>query len=196
MFYNLDSFPFLKTLVDNVDIVGKELMDLKNSSNLLDKFFDYPPDTPLSETTSHVDYWIREGGFHPDQIGYEARNGEWVAFALYKVGFPIKWMDVEKLFPFTYQQIIKVPNANFAAFFRIAPNSGSNEHQHNKANLIFHLCLFDLDADSVMRCDGEEKILRKKGDWCIFDYSKPHSSFNYSSGDRINLVIDFTPEQL
>ncbi len=195
MFYDLKDFPFLQNLVDNVDKVGEELLHLKNNSTFMERFYDYPPSTPIEEVTTHVDYWVRESGIHPDQIGYEARNGEWVAFALYKTGFPIKWFDVNKEFPFTIQEILKVPNVNFSAFFRIAPSAGSNEHSHNKANLIFHLTLYDLDGESVMRCNGEEKILSKKGDWCIFDYSKPHSSFNFSKTDRINLIIDFTPQK-
>lgn len=193
MFYELKDFPFLQNLVDNVDKVTAELNNLRANNTVLDKFFDYPPDTPLTETTSHVEYWIKESGIHPDQIGYEARKGEWVAFPLYKKGFPIKWLNMQEAFPFTMSQIMETPGVNFSALFRIAPNSGSNEHAHSQSNFIFHLCLYDLDNDSEMICDGKKKILRKKGDWCIFNYSKPHSSFNYSTKDRVNLIIDFNP---
>lgn len=195
MFYTLDKYPQLVELVNQVDLISEEYLRLKNTSDLLEGFHHYPPDTPLEKTNTHIEYWIRENGIHPEQTGYEARNGEWVAFPIYKTGFPIKWYEVEKTFPLTYPKIVKIPGINFSAFFRIAPNSGSNEHTHTRSNLIFHLCLFDLDGDSVMRCGKEEKILSKKGDWCLFDYSIAHSSFNYSKKDRINLIIDFTPEK-
>jgi aspartyl/asparaginyl beta-hydroxylase (cupin superfamily) len=187
MFYEIDHFPFLKTLVDKVDLFSKEFEQQKKQPLLADFL-----NASLPELNSHTHYWIKEGGFDSTQIGYDARDGSWASFPLFKKGFPIKWYDVEKSFPETYKHILSVPEVNFASFFRLAPDSGTKEHVHTVSNFIFHLCLSDPDGESVLKCDGHEKIFQKKGDYALFDYSKPHSSFNSGKKDRINLVVDFS----
>lgn len=188
MFYPIDNYSFLKNIRDNVDVIANELT-AQLGQDLMADFIN----SKVPELNSHTHYWIKEGGFDETQIGYDARDGSWASFPLFKKGFPIKWYEVEKIFPETHHLISQVPNANFASFFRLGPNSGAKRHQHLQSNLIFHLCLVDLDKDSELECNGEKVIFRKKGDWCLFNYSMPHSSFNHSTNDRINLVIDFTP---
>lgn len=191
MFYEIENFPFLKNMVNNVDLFAEEFLRQKGQPFISDFL-----NAPLPELNSHSQYWIKENGIDSSQIGYDARDGSWSSFPLYKKGFPIKWYEVEKAFPLISEGISKVPDLNFSAFFRLAPGSGTKEHRHAAANLIFHLCLSDVDGESVLACDGKEKIISKKGDYALFDYSKPHSSFNSGKTDRINLIVDFRKNDL
>lgn len=187
MFYDINNYPFLKPIQDNIDVIVDEF-NAQKKKELMQDFLN----STIPEIKSHTQYWIKEGGFDETQIGYDARDGSWASFPLFKKGFPIKWYNVNESFPETIKLIESVPNVNFASFFRLGPNSGAKRHQHLQSNLIFHLCLTDLNNDSELECNGEKKIFRKKGDWCLFNYSLPHSSFNFATENRINLVIDFT----
>ena len=63
-------------------------------------------------------------------------------------------------------------------------------------DLIFHLVLDDLDGDDCMiTCGGQSRRTSRRGDWVLFDYSQPHSSFNRTTRSRINIILDFTPDQ-
>jgi hypothetical protein len=190
MFYDIEKFPFLKEIVRNAD----ELADEFFSQMQLPFMADFIS-APLPGLNSHTEHWIRENGLESTQTGYDTRDGSWASLPVYKKGFPIKWYDVDTAFPKIISSVLSVPGVNFAAFFKITPGSGTKEHAHQESNLIFHLCLSDVGGESVMNCNGHEKIISKKGDWCIFDYSLPHSSFNHGKNDRINLVIDFDPIQ-
>lgn len=189
MFQPIDKYPILEKIKSSFEIIANEFEAQKNEE-LMKNFMI----SALPDIHSHTQYWIKEGGFDETQIGYDARDGSWASFPLFKKGFPIKWYDSEKIFPETIKLINQVPGVNFAAFFRLGPDSGAKRHTHVQSNLIFHLCLTNLDADSELECNGEKTYFRKKGDHCLFNYSLPHSSFNSSSQNRINLVIDFTPE--
>lgn len=188
MFNDIQSYPFLKVIHSKTEIIVKEFNSQKGK-----EFMKNFMTAALPEINSHTDYWIKEGGFDETQIGYDARDGSWASFPLFKNGFPIKWYDVDECFPETIKLIRAVPGVNFASFFRLGPNSGAKRHSHLQSNLIFHLCLVDLDNDSELECNDVKTTFRKQGDHCLFNYSLPHSSFNYASIDRINLVIDFTP---
>jgi aspartyl/asparaginyl beta-hydroxylase (cupin superfamily) len=186
MFYDIKDFPFLENIVANTDLLALEL-ESKMNLPFMANFFA----TTLPDLNSHTEHWIRENGLEAEQAGYDARNGSWASFPLYKKGFPIKWYDVNTEFPETISLINSIPKVNFAAFFKITPGSGTQEHVHLESNLIFHLCLSDVGGESVITCNGKNKIIKQKGDFCLFDYSLPHSSFNYGKKDRINLIIDF-----
>lgn len=188
MFQSIDAFPELLKIKSSFETITKEF-ELQRDRELMKEFIL----SALPDIHSHTQYWIKEGGFDETQIGYDARDGSWASFPLFKKGFPIKWYDPESTFPETLKMIQSVPGVNFAAFFRLGPGSGAKRHTHIQSNLIFHLCLTDLDADSELECDGKKTFFRKKGDHCLFNYSLPHSSFNPSHQNRINLVIDFTP---
>jgi len=193
MFYSISEFPFLSPAVERMTQLRDELLTVGRETNLLDGFYNCTADIMERTESRHIQYWSKDNGFHPEQVGYDARNGEWTAIPLYKHGFPIRWYDAPSAFPVAYDLMKAVPQVNFSAFFRLAPGAGTREHVHTNRNLIFHLCLFDLDGESVMHCNGEERILKKAGDYCLFDYSKPHWSHNSSGSDRINFIIDFTP---
>lgn len=187
MFYDVHNFPFLVSIIEQSEILCLEFEQQKKTS-LLHGFMN----DDLPEIHSHTDYWIKEGGFAAEQIGYDSRNGTFGTFPLFKKGFPIKWYNLHETFPLISNAILSVPNVNFATFTRIAPNSGVDKHTHLQSNLIFHLCLTDVDGTSILNCNGEERVISKKGDYVLFDYSMPHSSFNYGKADRINLAIDFS----
>lgn len=191
MFLDIKDFPALKYLVDHVDDYALEFENNYKNNNLLHEFLT---SKPREFIPNHIKYWTRENGIYPDQIGYEDEDVALIAFPLYKTGFPINWYDPIKAFPKLYEDILKVNGINFSAFFRLSPGLEVLEHAHNQANYIFHLCLFDIDGESKLICNGHEKILKKKGDYALFDYSLPHSSINRSKTERINLVIDFTPK--
>lgn len=189
MFYDISEFPFLEKILKNADAIANEFGQKKDDPLLQNLMHDT---TPIHNR--HIEYWAKDGGFHVDQIGYDVGYGNAMPFVLFKKGFPIKQYDPHQMLPYTMEQILTVPGINFSAFFRLPPAGGTNEHVHIPKNLIFHLCLFDMVGESVMRCDGQEKIMKARGDYAIFDYTKPHSSFNYGQTSRLNLVIDFTPE--
>jgi aspartyl/asparaginyl beta-hydroxylase (cupin superfamily) len=190
MFYSIDNFIELKKITDNYLQIISELKKA-GELEIVQKFHTCKPGTPLSE---HIGYWARESSISPEQIGYAEDDVAIVALPLFKKGFKVHLFDVAQTFPFLYQLLEKIPGVNFAAFFRLAPGDEVLEHAHSMNNLILHLCLTDLDGDAIITCNGEKRILRNAGDNCMFDYSKPHSSINHSSIERINLVIDFTPE--
>jgi hypothetical protein len=187
MFYDVNDFSFLRPFLERSALLSEEFRK-QAGTPLLHNFMH----ATQAEIHSHVDYWIKEGGFAEEQIGYDARDGSWSSFPVYKKGFPIKWYKAEETFPLLSSMLQDVPGLNFSALFRIAPQSGSKEHTHQQKNLIFHLCLCAPEGESVILCDGEKKVLSRRGDHVLFDYSRPHSSFNYGTKDRINLVIDFS----
>lgn len=186
MFYDIEKFSFLKEIIRNTDMLVDELESQRHEPFMANFFSPTLPDL-----NSHTQHWIRENALESEQIGYDTRDGSWASFPLYKKGFPIKWYDAESSFPKTLKSILSVPEVNFSAFFRITPGSGTKEHAHKESNLIFHLCLSDVEGESIINCNGVEKSLSRKGDHCLFDYSLPHSSTNKGKKDRINLIIDF-----
>jgi len=187
MFYNPLDFPFLARIIDNKQAIINEFT-AKIKSDLLHNFLQ--DEVPILH--SHTEYWIKEGGFDSETIGYDSRIGTFGSFPLFKKGFPIKWCDIESEFPVMLSHIKSVPKVNFSALSRLGINSGLDEHVHCNKNLIFHLCLTDVQGISILRCNGKERVLSRPGDYALFDYSLPHSSFNYGKSDRINLAIDFS----
>ncbi len=192
MFYDPSKLDFLRLLTENVDVISEEFIWAKDKIAELKKFMN--DENP--ELFSHVDHWTIETGIHSDILGYDSRNGAWGAFPLFKVGFPIKWYDVEDYFPKTLALIENVPDVFFSSLVRLGPQSGTKKHRHSIPHLVFHLSLLDHDnGGSYITC-GEEKIdFSKKGDFCLFDYRVEHSSFNHSDVDRVNLVVDFPISQ-
>ncbi len=189
MFYDIEHFPVLQQLRANVDRIAEELYRADSDPVVA----DFLSETPQVPYYRHVEYWTRDVGIHPEQIGDTPAYGGSIALPLYKRNFPVKDYNPEAAFPFLFPLQLQVPELNFSAFFRLPPESGTREHTHTSRNLIFHLCLSDADGISTLTCAGEQRALGRKGDYVIFDYSKPHSSFNKGRKDRINLVCDFVP---
>lgn len=187
MFYDIKQFPFLQTILDNIDIIIEEFENSTNIELLNDfKHNDYP------EINSHILYYAKDQSITLEDLGYDFRNESWGAFPLYKNGYEIKWYNVLEHFPKTLQLISNVPNTYFSAFVKLIKNNGILPHKHNDKNIIFHVCLYDLDGYSELYCGEQKKVLKNKGDWAIFDTSIEHHSFNFSNTNRINFVVDFS----
>ncbi|HRG00713.1 MAG TPA: aspartyl/asparaginyl beta-hydroxylase domain-containing protein [Bacteroidia bacterium] len=189
MFIDYTQYPFLNKFVDNINTISDEFEQANTSLKDLHLFVNDVNPTIFN----HVDYWIKDNRFHPDDIGYEAREGIWGAFPLYKMGYPINWYNVKEHFPKTYELLKTVPNLNFASFMRLDSQAKTMPHKHQMKNNIFHLLLNDLDKPCFFNVNGQETSLQFKGDALLFDYSLEHSSFNASSDTRITFTIDFDP---
>ena len=79
MFFELDDFPFLRKIVESSEIIRTELVgadgNAKQASPMasaLGFWKDGDEDQDLIAPPSPiVDEWVRSGGFHPSQIGYD-----------------------------------------------------------------------------------------------------------------------------
>lgn len=188
-FIDYTKYSFLNDIVNNIDIISEEFNKANTSLKELSLFTN--DINPIVH--HHVDYWIKDNKFHPEDIGYEARQGVWVAFPLYKMGYPINWYQVKEHFPNIYNLLKNVPNLNFSSFMRLDSQAKTTPHKHQMKNYIFHVLLNDLDKPCIFNVDGTEKTLIHKGDALMFNYSKEHSSYNTASQTRITLTIDFDP---
>lgn len=189
MFIDYTKITFLNNIVDNVDLLSNEFNDVQNKVSEL-KYFVENSNPKLHH---HVDYWIKDNKFHPDDVGYEVREGVWCSFPLYKMGFPINLYNVKDKFPIANKMMSMVSNLNFASYMRLDSKAKTTPHKHLMKNYIFHVLLFDIDAPCYFYVNGYEKSIQKKGDAVLFDYSLEHSSYNSSSNQRIDFTVDFDP---
>lgn len=187
-FQDIEQFPFLKPFIENRNLIIEEFIKAKNSFKILSDFIS----SNDPELFSHSYHWLNDQGLTPESGGYDARDKVWAAFPIYKRGFPFNWYEPKKHFPMICDLLEKVPNVYFSAFFREGVNSGALEHTHNTSRFIFHLCLTEHEEGKcILTVNNETKSFTKETRYLIFDYSKPHSSFNYDTKDRINFIIDF-----
>ncbi len=83
MFQQKSSYPFLQKFENNIHIIISELNSALNNEPKLHKILY--PDIP--DIDYYTDYWVKDNGFHPDQIGYDIRVGEYSTFAIFKKDF-------------------------------------------------------------------------------------------------------------
>jgi len=189
MFYDIERFPFLQDFINNAELVFNEWNKALNQSPALHKHIGLHTDLD-----AYTDYWVKDNGFHPNQIGYDIREGYYNTFAIFKKGYPIKNYDIPSLFPALSGMLNHIPNMHYAGFFRMEPLSELMPHTHSRKHLIFHVLLNDLENGACkMICNNKEKELRHRGDAVLFDYSASHATINASTTERINFVIDFNP---
>lgn len=189
MFYDYSLFPFLEPFKDSVDVIAKEYLFAKENLDQLKYFFT---DEEMPPVYSHFDYWVKESGFDTNQIGYDSRGQKPVGgFPLFKKGFPIKWMEVEKIFPETYKLLMTVPNIHFAQFSIMSPDAYILPHAHQIDSKIFHLNLLELNGKAVFKSGNETIEYYKQGDCFLFNPINIHSSKNSSSNYRVTLMFDF-----
>jgi hypothetical protein len=149
---------------------------------------------PKHSVDHYSDYWVKDNGFHPEQIGHDIREGAYSTLAIFKAGFQIKNFDVQSCFPETLRLLRDVHRLQYAAFFVMAPGARLERHKHSRSHLIYHVLLNDLlGAECEVQCGSEIKHLRYSGDDVLFNYSLPHETFNHASNTRVNLVVDFIP---
>ena len=189
MFIDETNFPFLKVIKNDVNVISDEFFYAVDKYEILDIFYNSTEPTIYN----HIAYWVKENKFHPEDIGYDVRNGVWSGFPIYKSGFPINWYDVKSYFPETLKLLKLVPGINFSSFMRLDPNAMTTAHKHLMKNNIYHLLINDLDGKCEFTCESFKKDVAKKGDSLMFDYSNEHSSVNLSTKKRIDFTIDFDP---
>tara|TARA_Y100000589_G_scaffold322196_1_gene354737 strand:- start:6298 stop:6915 length:618 start_codon:yes stop_codon:yes gene_type:complete len=147
--------------------------------------------TETDDISQPVEDWIRSGGFHEEQIGYDSRDGEWKTFPLWKRDQPELASTMRQFLPSTIEILEAIPNLYFASIFKQPPNSKVARHKHTLKHCIAHFLLNDLeDGYASIEVNDKKQILKYKGDCVAFDYTYPHSSSNASNTDRVNLVID------
>lgn len=190
MFYNINDFPYLLNIKNDLDSILKDV----NNAYLTNDYFKNFIDGKELFYSSHIEWYARDQGIHSEQLGIDiTQNGAWSGFPLYKKNFPIKWYNPQEYFPAIIKHLTKVPNVYFSAIVKLQSKSNLLEHKHTNSHIAFHLCLYDLDDDSVITCNHKNTILRNKGDYAIFDTGLPHASYNNASIQRINLAIGFNP---
>ena len=85
MFYNVNHFPFLEPIINNVELIANEFERFQNSELLKDFMIN---DLPMMY--SHAEYYALEQGISSSQINFDLRNEAWGTFPIYKNGFEIK----------------------------------------------------------------------------------------------------------
>tara|TARA_B100000497_G_C7634492_1_gene381368 strand:+ start:297 stop:914 length:618 start_codon:yes stop_codon:yes gene_type:complete len=198
-FINPKALDFYDLIMDNLDIIFDEFMHDTLKLSMLKNRLGYQVTwlTAVAETdelSTPIENWIKEGGFHQDQIGYDSRDGEWQTFPLWKANEPDLSEAINQFLPKTIQILKLIPGLHFAAFFKQSPQSAVKPHKHKLKHHIVHFLLNDLDNGRAwIDVNGQKKFLRRKGDCIGFDYTYMHSSRNESASDRINLVLDIIP---
>lgn len=191
-FYTTKDFPIFEDIIAQVDLIRGELDNAMKHQEVHQLISSKEGEPKFLE--GYSSYWVNDNGFSKEQIGYDIRDGEYFAMAIFKKGYPIKHLDTEQFFPNTNQLIQRVPNVYFSAFFRMNAHAILNAHTHTRRHLIFHLLTNDLVGGvCTITVNGEDRILSKKGDYVIFDYSLEHETHNDSDSDRYNFIIDFNP---
>lgn len=187
MFQSVEDYSFLSVFYKNASLIRKEVLESNISENLNSDGVD-----------AHLGWWVLDNGFHPQQIGFDIRDGGYLALSLFKKDFPVRSSYIEKYFSKTLSLIDEVVNefsinAHYSGIFIMHPSASLREHSHTRSNLIYHLLLNDLDGEGCkLTCAEEVRFLRNKYDQLLFDYSYPHSSKNLSNDIRFNFVFDFS----
>jgi aspartyl/asparaginyl beta-hydroxylase (cupin superfamily) len=182
-------FEFLTTIKNHVDLIADEYKRAKENVDELKYFFK---DDEMPIVYSHFEYWIKESGFDPTQIGYDARGEKPVGgFPIFKKNFPIKWIDAHLHFKETMKLLSFIPNIHFAQFSIMSPGAFILTHKHAASSFIFHLNLFDLNGRGIFEVEGDVYEYSRKGDCFLFDPSDNHSSKNESSDFRVTLMFEF-----
>ena len=198
-FINPKSLPLYDLIKENIDLIADEFLNdslnlllLKNRLGYQRTWLQNVAET--DELSPPIENWIKEGGFHQDQIGYDSRDGEWQTFPLWKANEHNVSDAINQYLPNTIQILKQIPGLYFAAFFKQSSQSAVKPHKHLIKHHIVHFLLNDLDSGKAwIEVNGYKKFLSKKGDCIGFDYTYMHSSRNESTSDRINVVLDIIP---
>lgn len=187
MYKPISEFSFLEKLVKHKDEVSKEFFDSAKKLGFLEPF----ENKKENSFSKYMDYWTKDSGIHREQTGKDYRNGGVFDLPLFKDQFPIKEYSPKDVFPNTMELLNEfLPKIYFACFLKTEPYSGISTHAHTLKHNIFHLLLNDLEFGFEFTVNEEKKILKKTGDYLIFDYSNPHSTSNLSNQCRYGLMID------
>lgn len=184
-----NKFLFLNSVIEHYPTISKEYQEAKKKLPELKNFFS----NGMPPVYSHFEYWIKESGFHEEETGYDARGNLPVGgFPLFKKGFPIKWMNVNKHFPSTLNLLNNIPGLTFAQFSIMSPGSEITAHKHPYVDTyIFHINLFDLNGKAIFKAGSETKEYKKAGEHFLFQPKEEHESKNQSDSFRVNFMFEF-----
>ncbi len=162
-FYEIDETPQLKILEKSHDIILKELIRLKNSSE--------------------NGYWLNT---FPEYLHPNSKN-KWKVFTFQFFG--IKHPLNCSLCPNTYNILKKIPELISADFSYLPANTKINPHKgFTKMVLRAHLGLI-IPTTCGLRV-GEEIREWQPGKMLVFDDSFEHEAWNNSDEDRFVLMLD------
>lgn len=190
---------FVKGIKVEIPRIRKELETMTREQNMIVHKLGFGPQNWLSKElnlrtiSKPVENWIKEGGFHSDQVGYDSRkNGEWQTLPIFKADEQDKQcLELRDNMPITAHIISKIPNLWFAAFFKQPPGAEIAFHKHTPNRRIFHFLLNSLEEGNAWIQVGDTKrYLRNEGDCVAFDVRTVHRSGNNSKSERVNLVLD------
>ena len=190
---------FVQDIKAEIPGIRKELETMTREQQKITHQLGFGPQNWLSKElnlrtiSKPVENWIREGGFHSDQIGYDSRkNGEWQTLPIFKVDEKENQsLNLRDTMPITSNIISKIPNLWFAAFFKQPPGAEIALHKHTPNRKIFHFLLNSLEKGNAWIQVGDiKRYLKNEGDCLAFDVRTMHKSGNNSKTERINLVLD------
>ena len=192
------SWDFVDEVQSQLSIVRKELLAMTQSHQMTAQTLGYGPrnwiskELNLPEISNCVENWIREGGFHSEQIGYDSRkSGEWQTLPLFKADLPQAEALASRYLPNTLKMLNHIPNLQFSAIFKQPPDAEIAVHRHSQNRRIFHFLLHSLEGGQAwIQVGNERRQMSQQGDCLAFDVRTPHGSGNNSTTDRINLVLD------
>ena len=194
------SWDFVDQVQSQLSMVRCELLAMTQAHQMTAQSLGYGPrnwfsrELNLPEISNCVENWIRDGGFHSEQIGYDSRkSGEWQTFPLFKADMPHTESIASRCLPQTLHMLSHIPNLQFAAIFKQPPDAEIAVHSHIHNRRIFHFLLISLQGgEAWIQVGNQRRQLSQQGDCLAFDVRTPHSSGNNSQTDRVNLVLDIS----
>ncbi len=164
-FYDSTSFPYLKPIEDNYDVIKEELLHLL--------------------TLGKEDQWLRT---FPNYVKSEASKA-WKVFSF--IFFGIKFVHNAKLCPSTSQLIYSIPDILSCDYSFLKGNTHIMPHKgYSRMVLRCHLPLIVPDKDLCGIRVGDEVRHWEEGKLMIFDDSFDHEAWNNSPQDRVVLMFD------
>ncbi len=195
-FLDPPALSFYPLVMDQIDDITNEFMHDSLDLSFLKIRVGYEKTwhqtiTDVDDLSPPIENWIKEGGFHQQQIGYDSRDGKWQTFPLFKADEPELSETISAFLPKTIALLRVIPGLHFAAFFKQPPMAAVKPHAHTLNHAICHFLLTDLERGRAwIQVNGRKQYLKNKGDCIAFNYMHTHSSCNESESDRINLVLD------
>ena len=187
-FYNPQEFECLLPIVNNIDIIVREIND-NRKDDLLNNYVN---------DSSSAD-WQRK----------ESVTGEWKAAQIYardaESSFvrPEKeyeeWMKYSQLapeiFPKTYKHLKSINEIYRCGISMVSPGCEIKPHNHtfDKPTLIFQVCLTPSSGRCVLTVGDEEVAWKTMKQTIMFDGNFVHSLKNDSPDARTILHIEFDP---
>lgn len=189
MFVNAERYPYLKEICGHHAAIAEEVFHTARKNTEVASFLG---------GQGYLDWyskrWSWDNSINREELGYDLRDGDYSMLALFKGDEQEPFSALCSSFPFLKALLTGVDGLWYAALTRQSPGAGIKRHSHNRQHYVFHLLLNDLDGGQCrMGCGDAVLMLANAGDTALFDYSIPHDSSNYSSSDRVTLMLDFLP---